>query len=133
MSRPPGTDAEALAYAAVGLTAAHTAIGAIGCYTRTGRTARILSSLRPPVPVIALSPDPEVVTRLALAYGVVPRTSAVLDGSDRIGQLGVMLGESQLVADGTTVVLVRSTTTPGAAPDLLAVQRVVSQAAPERP
>ncbi len=132
MSRPPGTDAEALAYAAVALTAAHTGIGAIGCYTRTGRTARILSSLRPRAPVIAFSPDPEVVTRLALVHGVVPRQSAVLDVSERIGQLGVMLGESRLVAHGTTVALVSSTATPGAAPDLLGVHRVVSRAAPIR-
>jgi pyruvate kinase len=131
MSRPPGTDAEALAYAAVALTSAHTGIETIGCYTRTGRTARILSSLRPRAQVIAFSPDPEVVARLALVHAVVPRLCAVLDDSDRIGQLNRMLGESGLVAHGTTVVLVSSTATPGSAPDLLGVHRVRSPAAPE--
>src|SRR4051812_17254788 len=55
-SRPPATDAEALAYAAVALASAHREVEAIACYTRTGRTARILSSLRPRVPVFAFSP-----------------------------------------------------------------------------
>ena len=131
MSRPPGTDAEALAYAAVALTSAHAGIEAIGCYTRTGRTARILSSLRPRVPVIAFSPDPDVVSRLSLVHGVVPRPSAALDESDRIGQLDRLLGETRLVADGTTVVLVSSTATPGSAPNLLGVHRVGALAAPD--
>ncbi|MCZ7538297.1 MAG: hypothetical protein M5T61_21750 [Acidimicrobiia bacterium] len=69
MSRPPGTDTGALAYAAVTLAAAHEEITAIACYTRTGRTARMLASLRPRVPVIAFSPDPEVGSRLALING----------------------------------------------------------------
>jgi pyruvate kinase len=132
MSRPPGTHAEALAYAAVALTSAHTGVQAIGCYTRTGRTARILSSLRPRVPVIAFSPDPDVVAGLSLAHAVVPRLCAALDESDRIGQLGRLLGETRLVADGTTVVLVSSTATPGSAPNLLGVHRVNLQTAHDR-
>jgi pyruvate kinase len=124
MSRPPGTDTGALAYAAVTLAAAQRGIAAIACYTRTGRTARLLSSLRPRVPVIAFTPDPEVVLRLALINGVVPRLSVVLDGSDRLGGLKRLLGEVRLVGDGGTVVLVSSTATPGSAPNLLGVQHV---------
>ena len=131
MSRPPGTDAEALAYAAVALTSAHTTIEAIGCYTRTGRTARILSSLRPRVPVIAFSPDPDVVSGLSLVHAVVPRPCPALDESDRIGQLVRLLGETRLVAEGTTVVLVSSTATPGSAPNLLGVHRVNTLTAPD--
>lgn len=123
-SRPPATDAEAVASAAVTLTAAYADIGAIVCHTRTGRTARILSALRPAAPIIAFSPDPAVVARLALVHAVVPRVCAALDGSDPIGQLDRLLGESRLVAEGTTVVLVSSTATPGSAPDLLGIHRV---------
>jgi pyruvate kinase len=47
MSRPPGTDTGALAYAAMTLASTHAEIEAIACYTRTGRTARILSSSGP--------------------------------------------------------------------------------------
>ncbi len=132
MSRSPGTDVEALAYAAVTLTSADQGIEAIGCYTRTGRTARILSSLRPRVPVIAFSPDPEVVSGLSLVHAVVPRPCLALDDSDPIEQLGRLLGETQLVADGTTVVLVGSTAAPGSAPNVLGVHRVNRPAAPDR-
>jgi pyruvate kinase len=125
MSRPPGTDTGALAYAAVTLVATHAEIAAIACYTRTGRTARILASLRPRVPVIAFSPDPEVGSRLALINGVVPQLSVALDESDRLGHLNGLLGEARLLSDGATVVLVSSTATPGSAPNLLGIQRVV--------
>ncbi len=38
--------------------------------TMTGRTARLLASHRPNVPVLALSPNPKVVRELALVWGV---------------------------------------------------------------
>jgi pyruvate kinase len=125
MSRPPGTETGALAYGAVTLARSHTEIAAIACYTRTGRTARILASLRHRIPVIAFTPDPEVGSRLALINGIVPRLSIALDESDRLVRLNGLLGEARLVGDGTTVVLVSSTATPGSVPNLLGIQRVV--------
>ena len=124
MTRPPGTDTGALAYAAVTLAATHAEIAAIACYTRTGRTARILASLRPRVPIIAFTPDPAVGSRLALVNGVVPRLSVALDESDRLGRLSELLDETRLLGDGATVVVVSSTATPGSAPNLLGIQRV---------
>lgn len=38
--------------------------------TRSGRTARLVSALRPEVPVLAISPRPETVRRLNLLFGV---------------------------------------------------------------
>jgi pyruvate kinase len=46
---------------------------AIVTFTRDGRTARILSENRPRAPVIAVTSRPEIATRLALEWGVVPR------------------------------------------------------------
>lgn len=46
---------------------------AIVTFTRDGRTARILSENRPRAPVIAITSRPEVASRLALDWGVVPR------------------------------------------------------------
>jgi pyruvate kinase len=125
-SGPPGTDTGALAFAAVTLAAAHEEIAAIACYTRTGRTARVLSSLRPRVPIIAFTPDPAVASSLALVNAVVPRQSLALDGSDRLRGLTELLGTGGLVGDGASVVLVSSTATPGSAPNLLSVQRVAA-------
>ena len=46
---------------------------AIVTFTRDGRTARILSENRPRAPVVAITPRPEIASRLALEWGVIPR------------------------------------------------------------
>jgi pyruvate kinase len=43
---------------------------ALVCPTMSGRTARLISSHRPQVPTLALSPRPEVVRRCCLYWGV---------------------------------------------------------------
>ena len=45
----------------------------IAAFTLSGTTARLLSHYRPPVPIVAFSPNQEVRRRLALLWGVVPR------------------------------------------------------------
>ena len=122
---PVGTDAGALAYAAVALAAADPAIEGIACYTRTGRTAYMLSALRPGVPVFAFSPDPGVVRRLALVHAVVARSCVPPpDVASRLGLMAWLLGEARLAAPGSAVVLVASTAEPGTGPNLLEVHRV---------
>jgi pyruvate kinase len=123
-SEPPDTDAEAIAYAAVTLASADTEIQGIGCFTRTGRTARILSALRPRAPIFAFSPDPAVVTGLALVNAVVPHPAEALDEADPLGQLNQLLARSRVVPVGASVVLVSSTAGPGSGPNLLGVYRV---------
>ncbi len=126
MAQAPGTDTGALAYAAVALTTMNRDVAAIGCYTRSGRTARILSSLRPRVPVLAFSPDPRTIGRLALAHGVVARAGVTLDDhADRLEGLARMVDASGLLPGGATIVLVTSTATPGSGPTRLAIHRVV--------
>jgi pyruvate kinase len=124
---PPSvaSDADALAYAAVALTKEDLDVAAIACYTRTGRTARILASLRPRVPILAYCPEAEVAKRLALVHGVEPRTCAVPDPTEtRLGLMaGLVRSESALPA-GAALVLVASTAAPGTGPNLLEVQRV---------
>jgi pyruvate kinase len=122
---PVETDAGALAYAAVALATADPGIAGVACYTRTGRTARLLSALRPGVPVFAFSPDEAVVRRLALVHGVVAR--GCLPPSDvqtRLGLMAWLLGETRMVAPGSAVVLVASTAEPGSGPNLLEVHRL---------
>jgi pyruvate kinase len=125
MAPSQATDVGALAYAAAALVTADVSIEAIACYTRTGRTARILSALRPGVPIVAFSPDPHVAGRLAVAHGVFARTCAPLaESSDRIGELDSLLREAQVLPTDASVVFVTSTGTPGSAPDVLAVRHV---------
>ena len=96
MAPSAATDVGALAYAAVTLATTDVSIEAIACYTRSGRTARILSALRPGVPIVAFSPDSHVAGRLALTHGVFARTCAPFgESSDRIGALDVLLREAR--------------------------------------
>jgi pyruvate kinase len=44
----------------------------IVCFTASGFTARVVSSYRPPVPILAATPEPEIYRQLALVWGVVP-------------------------------------------------------------
>ena len=128
------TDAGALAFAATALAAAERDVVAIACYTRTGRTARILSSLRPRVPIFAFSPDPAVVARLALVHGIGAR--ACVPPAEREGRLGLMawlLGERPALPAGTAVVLVASTATPGTGPNILEVHRIPDAASVSPP
>ena len=125
--RPPSadTDADALAYAAVALARADRDVAAIACYTRSGRTARILSSLRPRVAIHAFSPHEAVVRRLALVHGVQASTCMAPSGpKGRLDLLAWLLGEDSSIPAGSAVVLVASTATPGTGPNLLEVARV---------
>lgn len=45
---------------------------AIFAFTETGSTARLLSRLRPKMPILAMTPNPKVYNQLALAWGVIP-------------------------------------------------------------
>lgn len=47
-------------------------VAAICVFTKSGRTAAIVSKTRPPVPVFAFTPNKEVYTRLGIYWGVEP-------------------------------------------------------------
>lgn len=124
---PAPGDAGALAFAAVALATSGHGIAAIACYTRSGRTAQMLASLRPPVPIYAYSPDPEIVGRLSLVHGVHARTCvAPTDTAARLGLMAWLLGESHDLPPGAAVALVASTAAAGSGPNLLEVHRLPS-------
>jgi pyruvate kinase len=41
-------------------------------FTRSGFTARVVSSFRPPVPILGMTDNPRTFNRLALVWGVIP-------------------------------------------------------------
>src|SRR5918995_5789440 len=50
----------------------YTDAGALWCFTRTGRTAEMLSMARPQIPIVAFTLSPIVARRLAVRRGITP-------------------------------------------------------------
>lgn len=99
---------------------------AIVAITRGGKTARLLSALRPPVPICAATDDPGIARRLALAWGVVPIVADLQgDVSETASRIGGLLVTRGVIPAASTVVLV--SITPDLAPgpsNFLKLQRV---------
>lgn len=74
--------------------------------TRSGSTARMISSYRPRRPIIAISPDPAVVRRLNLVWGVHPLLAhTFLNAEDMISQAKDKAQFDGLVKAGDTIVV----------------------------
>jgi pyruvate kinase len=99
-------DAAAIACAAKEL-ARDRDVEAIAVFTRTGRTAILMSKVRPGVPVLAFTPVEETYRRLSLAWGVTPYHVPWADTmEDMIGHVEKALRGGGLVHPGGQVVLV---------------------------
>jgi pyruvate kinase len=82
-------------------------VEAIAVFTRTGRTAILMSKARPCVPVLAFTPVEETYRRMALAWGVKPYRVPWADTMEEmIGHVETALRESGLVHPGGQVVVV---------------------------
>jgi pyruvate kinase len=94
--------------------------------TRGGKTARLLSALRPRVPIFAATDQPEIARRLALAWGVVP-VVAELDGgvSEAASRIGQMLVARGAIPLASTIVVISITPDLARGPsNVLKIQRV---------
>jgi pyruvate kinase len=115
----------AICEAAVTL-AARSEAAAILAITRRGKTARLLSALRPRVPIYAATDDPAIARRLALSWGVAPVVANLRgDVSETGTRIGSLLIARGAIPAAATVVLV--SITPDLAPgpsNFVKVQRV---------
>ena len=64
---------------------------AIVTFTRDGRTARLLSEYRPRAPIIAVTPKPQVASRLALEWGVSARVEVPPEHSEEVLRIACAL------------------------------------------
>ena len=83
---------------------------AIVAVTRGGKTARLLSALRPRAPIYAATDRDDVARRLALSWGVVPVLTHVGgDLSEAASRIGAMLVERDTIPHESVIVLVSIT------------------------
>lgn len=98
---------------------------AIFAFTTSGSTARLLSRLRPEVPIIAMTPNPKVYHQLALSWGVIPilcteskniedaykriSTFALVKGYVKYGDLVVITAGTPFGQSGTTNMIIVDT------------------------
>ena len=87
--------------------AGHSDAAAISAVTRGGKTARVLSALRPLAPIYAATDSPEIARQLALARGVVPLVCDLGgDVAQMITKIGDMLVSRALVAPSSAIIVV---------------------------
>ena len=100
------THAHAISRAACAL-AENLDVAAIAAFTRTGRTAELLSQDRPRVRVYASTPDRSVYRRLALWWGVTPIMADLASNSDELMRdMEEVLLSTGAVAPGDLIVVV---------------------------
>ena len=82
-------------------------IGTIVAYTERGLTARLISEFRPRARVVALTPNAETVSRMALYWGVEGRQVSRLQSTDAmLRQVRKLCLEQKICEAGTPVVIV---------------------------
>lgn len=98
---------------------------AIVAFTRSGRTARLVSQARSSVPLVALSPDPHACRRMALLWGVEPRVAGELSRWEELRRTAEeqLRAESLLQAGDRYVVVFGAPVGSGAETNALCVQQ----------
>ena len=102
----PKTKGGAITKAAteVGLT-----IGAkvLAAFTKTGDSARRMSRLRSPIPILALTPDAATFNQMSLTWGVEPILTPLVTTTDEmVKQVDAILVETGRVAKGEQIMIV---------------------------
>jgi pyruvate kinase len=100
------SDAASMARAAQSL-ADDQNVTAVACFTTRGETARLMSKIRPRVPIMAFTPERDTSHRLAFMWGVRPQLvpfSNTLE--EMLDHVDAALMRSQVVQLGDQVVLV---------------------------
>ncbi|MFN8526528.1 MAG: pyruvate kinase [Chloroflexota bacterium] len=82
-------------------------VKAIVAFTRTGRTAQLLSQGRPRTPIFCFTPESAVYRRLALRWGVTPVQGALaVDGDALVQEMEAELQARGAVSSGELIVIV---------------------------
>lgn len=86
--------------------AARAGAAAIVCLTLSGNVVKAVAQYRPSVPVVAISPRPDVVRRLALVKGVLSlQNDMFYDTDEALAGVGEMLLKKRLVKPGQLIII----------------------------
>ncbi len=100
------SDAASMARAAHAL-ASDKNVTAVACFTNQGRTAWLMSKIRPRVPVLAFTPDAKTYHRLAFMWGVRPQQVQFVNSlEEMLDHVDNALMRSDVVQSGDQVVLI---------------------------
>jgi pyruvate kinase len=100
------SDAASMARAAQAL-ANDKNVTAVACFTTQGKTAWLMSKIRPRVPIMAFTPDHDTYHRMAFMWGVQPQKIEFANSLEKMLQhLDAALMKSEVVQPGDQVVLV---------------------------
>jgi pyruvate kinase len=104
------TDDDAVATTHAARALAHDRqVAALAVFTRSGRSAWLLSSVRPNVPILAFTPEASTYRQLTLAWGVIPHLIDMADSvEEMIEHVRKACLESGIVSAGEQVVMVAS-------------------------
>lgn len=118
-------DAAAVAHAAAQVAVGDPDVVAIACFTGTGRTAALLSSERPGVPIYAFSPEPAVRRSLAIRWGVTALPARLPEDTDEmIGLMDEGLRAAGLALEGEPVVMAASSPAGKSGTNMLKVHHI---------
>ncbi len=102
------TFAEAIADAAC-VAAEYIGAKAIVAFTKSGFTAKLVSKLRPKVPIIAFTPDEKIKNRMCLYWGVNPKNMKLLATMDEmIIEVEKRLLKEHIAKKGDKIVIISS-------------------------
>ena len=125
-------EASAVAHAAAQIASDDPSVVAIACFTRTGRTAALLSDERPSVPIVAFVPEAPVRRSLALRWGVRTLPASVPQDTDEmIALMDAGLVRAGLASAGDSVVMAASSPAGQTHTNLLKVHHIGGPGASE--
>ncbi len=98
---------EAVVSSAISLARHQASVRAIVVFTDSGTTAKVLSSFRPKLPIIAIAHDPKVADLLSLSFGVTPLRKEFPTGEFKIPtEVIELLEKDGILKKGDDVIIV---------------------------
>jgi pyruvate kinase len=119
------SEGEAVAHAVATIPFADLGIGAITCYTETGRTSRLLSAERPAVPIYAFVPPQDVRRAMCLVWGVQALPARIpADTDEMIALMDMGLRTRGLAEPGDAVVMAAASPAGRTTTNMLKIHQV---------